>query len=249
MTNKINITLYENIDITFYPDSHQYKIDGVKIPSVSSVIGTLNKPRMAWRIMSEIKKKLNDMVWDTITQDNIQDIYTAHLQKSQEALDIGTEVHNWCEQYAWGNTLPIPVNVKTANGVMAFLDRVNTHNVTFIENEKIVYSQNHNYIGTFDALAFVDNKKSIIDFKTSKRFYPVDQGMQLCAYKQAYEEEHKESIENVIVLHLDKITGNFSSYTINDYYDELIDMFNLLCTVKHKQTKLKEIEKQYKCKV
>lgn len=243
MTNKVNITLYEDINITFYPDSHQYKIDGVRIPSVSSVIGVLDKPRMAWWIMSEVKKKLSSMVWTTITQDNIKDIYTAHLQKSQEALDIGTEVHNWCEQYALGNQLPMPDDDNVCNGVMAFLERVNTHNVEFLENEKIVYSKEHNYIGTFDALAIVDDKKTIIDFKTSKRFYPVDQGMQLCAYKQAYEEEYNENIENVIVLHLDKMTGDFGSYNINHFYEELIDMFNMLCAVKHKTKKIKKIVK------
>ncbi len=68
--------------------------------------------------------------------------------------------------------------------------------------------------GIFDAVAIVNGKKVIIDYKTSKRVYN-DHRYQIAGYRGAYEEENGK-IDGAIVLHFDKETGEFDMVELTD---------------------------------
>ena len=53
------------------------------------------------------------------------------------------------------------------NCVQAFLDCVRENNIKFLHSEGKIYSRKHNYAGTFDAIASVNDEK-IIELCRSK---------------------------------------------------------------------------------
>ena len=129
---------------------------------------------------------------------------------SDEAMNIGTEVHALAEDDAKG----IPVDLtgrreEVANGFKAYLDWKGQYIKRFIAVEVVVYSDEYRYAGTADVVAELnDGRIALIDYKTSKGFFS-GYDLQLCAYKFAYEEMNpeKEGIDTVICLRLDKVTG------------------------------------------
>jgi ATP-dependent exoDNAse (exonuclease V) beta subunit len=62
--------------------------------------------------------------------------------------------------------------------VLAFLKWKTDNDVEFLEVERLVYSKQYEYVGRFDLIAKVNGKKMLIDYKTSKGFYPMEMGMQ-----------------------------------------------------------------------
>lgn len=83
--------------------------------------------------------------------------------------------------------------------------------------EQAVYSRTHMYAGTTDALAVVDGKQTLIDFKTSNHFH-ASYHLQINAYTWAEWSEHEALVPSKIkqakVLHLNKQTGDWHEYPI-----------------------------------
>lgn len=206
-TEKIEMSLYKDtIHMTFYPNSHQYKIDGQNILSVTAITGIVDKSwplvHRATRIAKEyLVAKLSE--WE-ISEQDILDGCGLHKAKKEEAGNIGTQVHDWIEQYAKNDTLSLPIDPKVALGVLGFLDRVKENDVTFHTSERFVYSKNHNYIGILDLIATVNGKKALVDLKTSNKIRMLEYGMQTSAYFKAYEEETGETLDQIIILKLAK---------------------------------------------
>ena len=95
--------------------------------------------------------------------------------------------------------------------------------------EQIVYSKELNVIGTFDALAEVDGKITLIDYKTSKSLHP-DYILQLIGYcilwheeKIASEDKSKPDIEQMMIIHLDKENGEMKEPIMYDIKSETSD--------------------------
>ena len=144
----------------------------------------------------------------------LDDASKAHNKKKKEAAETGTDVHNWCEKWIKyhinerylqhggdENTLPhpeieyqvlpeMPKDEIRRNGVSAFLGWVKHYDVVFLASEKKVYSKNHKYVGTMDAVAIINGELAVVDFKTSNHL--VDEyRFQVTAYLKAEEEEHE----------------------------------------------------------
>lgn len=133
------------------------------------------------RVSKTIREYLQDLVARDIPigQIEILNACNSYIQQQKEALDVGTQVHNWVEMYTKGETLPMPENDSVKNGILAFLKRKTDNKVEFIESEKIVYHKAYNYIGKLDAIAKISDKVFILDYKTSKSFYAVEMSLQL----------------------------------------------------------------------
>ena len=74
---------------------------------------------------------------------------------------------------------------------------------TSLGSEKKVYSKEYDYAGTIDAIAMINDKYCIVDFKTGAKIYK-EAYVQLSAYSQAVEEIHGRSVDLAVVLRLDK---------------------------------------------
>jgi hypothetical protein len=69
-----------------------------------------------------------------------------------------------------------------------------------------VYSQSHGFAGLIDAVADVNGKRMLIDYKTSKGVY-TEMRYQIAGYRIAFEEEHGDQFDGGVILHFDKESG------------------------------------------
>jgi len=204
--------------ITFEEKRHTYSIDGVKIPSVTKIIGILDKPAlMGWAAKITAEYLINlipdiksgDLVLSP--EDAQQLFYKAKAEASRirdEAADIGTKTHEAIENYLKTKKKPKglePEVQKTFDAFIAFAKEMKLGEI--IESEKILYST-YGYAGRMDILAYLGGKKYLIDVKTSKGFYR-EMKFQLAAYHNAYCEMTGEKTDDIGIgiIRLDKSSG------------------------------------------
>jgi hypothetical protein len=101
-----------------------------------------------------------------------------------------------------------------------------------------VYSDEYNYVGICDAIAVIDGKKYLVDFKTSNRIRKLEYGMQTSAYVFAYEEETGERIDGVIVARFSKDDMDVPFEVFEFKSDDILFFFDLF----------KSAQKLYKAK-
>lgn len=229
MATEKEVKIINGTEITFYPNSHQYRINGKIIPSVTTVLGLIDKsrPLLIWA-ENLCREYLKDYAGKTLTEDVIEMAVKQYSQKRDDAADSGKQVHSWIESFinAVMNKTPIPQVTSTqdevVNGINGFIDWYDSNEVEFLESERIVYSKKYNYVGTFDALAKVNKELTIIDFKTGKAIYP-EFWLQLSAYHTAYNEEDLDYPNNLIhkytILHFNKEDGTFE--TVSRHWTEI----------------------------
>lgn len=245
------------IEISFKESSHSYKINGGKIPlSVTGVTGIVDKssPLMWWAVGCMRDSLFEIIEKNTISKEDIEEARKSFMKVQKTATDVGSQVHAFAEKYVlWkagkGERPEVPDDDQAINGVQAFISWINDKDIEFLEIEKLVYSKKHRYVGTFDVLAKIDGNTYLMDYKTSKGFYPIEMGMQLAGYQIALEEEFPDiRIEDRVILNFSKETGEFKEYFMNEYstYQEDKEAFLSALALKKHQMKMQEKEKKMK---
>lgn len=184
-----------------YEKYHRYKINDNWVKGVTTYLGIIDKPALTYWAADMACEYIREVILSGghITDTTLIEARNAHQNIKQEAADSGTLVHKWAEDFINGKNPPIPgegkkkvkmtkQEIEVQNGVLAFSEWVNKHNVKFVSSERVVYSKEHNYIGTMDAEAIIDGKKCVIDFKTSSGIWD-EYFLQVAAYQRAAEEE------------------------------------------------------------
>lgn len=211
MTDTEEIKIYDKT-IMFYPNSHQYKLvvgdkksDWQTIDSVSRICGIVDKSEalLIWasRLCSDY---LLSLPVKERTDDAVKLAVNKHREKKEEAANIWTLAHSWAEEYIKNWDISFPEDPQVVNAVNWFLDWVSQHKIEWIASERFVYSNKYNYVGICDAIAMIDGKRYLVDFKTSNRIRKLEYGMQTSAYSFAYFEETWQEIEWVIVVRFSK---------------------------------------------
>lgn len=209
-----NISLYNGeVDIVFYPNSHRYKVNGVYVKSVTKVLSVINKPQLIQWAVNLAKAYLKAQLIDGnfITDQLIDEACSMHTRTKDEAADTGKIIHAWVEQFAkakiaWEKVVfDLPEQDQAANGVLGFMEWYKNHKVEFTFSEKLIYSRQHNFVGTSDVGIVLDWVKLLADVKSSKGIY-AEQILQCIAYVEWYEEEHGEVFEGVAILRFEKGT-------------------------------------------
>jgi len=179
--------------------SHYYKVNGYKLPSVTTIISDCldkSKALTAWSarmvvlyVMANYKSKpLRDLLLDA--QYN-------YKRLSQEALDIGSAVHGAIERYLCGKE---PYCTKAMiRGFCAFQDWLQDKDIETIATEQTISTKL--WAGTLDWKLLLNGKQGVIDFKTSTGFY-AGMGEQTAAYRSVDTDNKFNAI-----LRLDKTTG------------------------------------------
>jgi len=168
---------------------------------------------------------------------------SAHKDKLEDAGEVGHKAHDWIETHIKSciahkdddTTYAIDVprgDERVTNCTIASLHWMTAHNVRWLGTERKVYSRTFKYAGTMDGLAFVDSCNdpkccrqpfkdhlAIIDWKTSNYLY-VEYLLQTAAYKQAYQEETGESIEDIFIIRLGKEDGEFEAWHVEQDLSE-----------------------------
>ena len=157
-----------------------YKIDGIDMPSVTTILGILAKPALInWAAKQGAKAVLKDPVMYDSPQAAAAAIYTIDGEK---ATDRGIAAHKVAEDYAKAIIKGTQDKFNSDNpyfpSIKAFFEQMRPDPVAI---EVVLFNSEHQYAGTCDLLAGIGGKLALIDFKTSKYVYE-DMQLQLAAY-------------------------------------------------------------------
>ena len=218
------------IDLVFDEKDHKYKVGEDIVPSVTKIIDNIVPVYLTKWAANEGAawfKRNAQRGWNLNDEEDVEKIVkgiaNAHIVISKTALDIGKVVHGYIEEVIeWSlgelNEMPeMPEDEAAVNSIQAFGKWVRENDVEWVATEERIYSKKYKYAGTVDAVAMIDDKFSVIDFKTSKQIYK-SYKLQVYAYKQAIEEMYGKEVESCWILRFDKATGKFQAKEIKENY-------------------------------
>jgi hypothetical protein len=193
--------LADEQDRTTLDARHIYRRDGKYRPGVTTVIKTMDAPRLdEWKVRVQVEGTARAAFnAPPLDFEPVED-YTARLARvakeqyeheriSTEAADTGKQVHGLIEHHIKSSlSLPSvpPVDVSDEALVRFSRWKVWAKDAAFrpLASEARVYHAEHDYCGTLDALALVEGEVACIDFKPSPNIYP-ERRLQLAAYTKA----------------------------------------------------------------
>jgi genome maintenance exonuclease 1 len=157
---------------------------GDKYPSVTTALGKIGKKKIhQWR------KRVGQETANKI---------------STQASRAGTAVHNLAEDYLQGDLNEKeanPIALNTFRTIQPYLD----NHVDLIHGIELqMYSDQLRTAGTADLICEYNGKKTMLDFKTSKRWKKKEEittyFMQGAAYSQMVKEHYDVNIEKIVIL-------------------------------------------------
>lgn len=160
--------------IEFIEEAHLYIVDGVILPSVTNVVG--------WQLGDEYKN-----------------IPTAILN---EAADYGTRMHKWLFDYFSKGEHGDATDTMMMS-IEQLPDILSGHELEFKFGETAVQYLNR-IAGTFDLLAVLDGKMTLIDHKTTSKIHTESLEWQTGLYVQAIEQTLGIKVEQCCCLWLPK---------------------------------------------
>ena len=204
-----------------------YHVDGMDLPSVTTVLGTIAKPALIKWAENTAKQATIDAAADMyvdlsrITNGTpmSRPAYIASLEsrigkakaserESQKALEIGSQTHaliEWSLRRSLGQVAARPETTPPAEwAFMAYEDWARSVALEPIFIEQTVWSTQHGYAGTLDLLARVNGKRMLIDFKTSKSCY-AEYDLQNVAYQAALAEMGHGACDGGLIVRLPKV--------------------------------------------
>ena len=208
--------------LEFNPKKHWYSIDGEYVPACTTILDSIAKPALVPWAANEGAKFYNMNVGKTMGKnpsmteaEMAKGIRNAYRTSSGAALNVGLEVHKWCEEaILWklgrGEIPKMPEKSESKNAINAFREWVKLNDVEWLTVEEKVYHRGHNYAGTLDATAVVNDEYCVIDFKTSAAIYS-SYYLQCAAYAKAIEDMRGKSVDKAYILRFDKKTGEFEA--------------------------------------
>ena len=130
---------------------------------------------------------------------------------SQEALDVGSQVHEAIMQYFKTGKEPVNPPEQVANAFLAFLEFKDEHKLETMLVEERLFADD--WCGQLDWYGLLDDKTYVLDWKSSKGHYR-DMRIQAAAYRKLLI-EGGYPCEGHGVVRLDKETGipDFKDHT------------------------------------
>lgn len=209
------------LELVFDDLMHRYTVNGVRIPSVTTILGITAKPAlMFWAANMAADYFKNSIkpgeVYDEVRLLKIwSEAKKAHTNKKEDAATVGTLTHAWVESFIKGERPEMPLNDQVRGSVERFLSWAREHKVKFLSAEQPVYSRKYNYCGTADFFCVVDGKLLLGDLKTSNSLYYNSMGSQLAAYIIARSEEFpEEKFDGAVLVRVGKDDGELEIWNI-----------------------------------
>jgi len=231
MADKVEREFHElyggEVVIEFLPKSHRYNLikDGEELPKKKSLSGptsiiNIDKSNIliGWAVKM-YTERVEELMEGGVnfTKDDVLSMIAlgekAHTEKKQKAADIGSYVHQFCEEYSdclnadvafeYMETklgeVPDNMEKQVNHGIKGFVEWLTNEGVKILSAEKIVYSRKHGYTGRYDALVEHKGKKYLVDYKTSNGIYN-EHYYQASAYLKAHEEETGEKLDGAMIV-------------------------------------------------
>ena len=197
--------------IEFNPKARgaRYTVNGLKKKGVTTIIGErFGKGALMWWaencVFEALYQKLkHDKKAVDEVQQFVDDLKYRVKGIKENASNIGTNMHSLCEDYITGKNPVEPTTAPLKTMFDKFKKFWKKRNFEIVETEKTYYSDELDVCGTLDVLVKRKGKVGILDFKTSKDFYP-DMPVQIHTYKKLVEDSTKHKIEFLAVINIPK---------------------------------------------
>jgi len=223
----------QDVELEFNEKKHYYSVDGEYAPSVTTILDSIAKPALVpWAANEGAKFFISHVHEGMKVEDMAKGIRGAYRTSSGSALNIGMEVHKWCEEaILWKlgkGEAPLPLErTESKNAINAFREWVKANDVEWLTVEEKVYHRGHKFAGTVDATAIINDEYCVIDFKTSGAIYSAYH-LQCAAYAKAIEDMRGKEVEKAYVLRFDKKTGEFEAGSSVEIQDNFIAFLGFL---------------------
>ena len=229
-----------SVILHFDPTKHLYTIskNGKEeiIYGVTSIEGMLSKPWMLPWGLKVAKQAIKDNLLNKGINDEILDLAFKEPNRiSQMSRDVGTKAHELADKWFKSEKAEFTEELVNLEGEMgsyvrgclkAFLKFIKTFSIQRNFGERKVYSKKYNYAGTLDFYGLVNDKNTIVDYKTSSAIYP-SYFLQLAAYAHALEEELKIEVEQTMIVRLSK-NGELQTQVDENWKNKLPVFLSLL---------------------
>lgn len=177
-------------DARFYVEPES----GVKYPGVTSVLNTLPKPFLKFWAAKMVAEEAVDNFGalatiltsgsSTSREMAVDMLKRAPDRNTKAAADIGTAAHDIFERMAKGETIG-RVHPDLEPYRQNYDNFLNVVQPEFLHLEETVWSDEHRYAGSFDALAIIEGETIWLDNKTTRSGIHAEVGLQLAAYRNA----------------------------------------------------------------
>lgn len=178
---------------TSTPMGRTYRWAGETFDSVTTILGGgVPKPALkAWgEKMVATAAVTKRELWDGMsTEEAIDFLKRAPFRDTEAAAIKGTTVHEWAEQYALGSLVTLESLPEAQQGYgRSFIRFIADFQPTWEMSEASVYSREHGYAGTLDALLRISTMGDglgLVDYKTTRSGIFPETALQLAAYRHA----------------------------------------------------------------
>lgn len=211
-------------------DYRVYVVEGHdgQLVSVSTALGVINKPGLvgwARRTALEAVRSLLLEGADAepyLSRDPetvealIAQAHAISVARRDEAARFGSELHHLIEEHILGREPEPPPELVDAYA--AYLDWERQADAILVLAELPVYSLQHGYAGTVDAIGIRRDGQGLLafDWKTSGKVYP-EHALQVAAYAQALEELTGLPVEEGWIVRLAKDRPAFEARRVADW--------------------------------
>lgn len=195
--------LPEFSELTFEEKTHQYKLNGFEIPSVTTIM-----------------KPLSSAHYKTVDEEVLK-----------KAATRGTTVHEAVENYLLFGVEDIPPELE--GYFLGFKKWIMDFNPVPIKTECRIYHKTLNYAGTADLPCYIDDVPTLVDFKTTATVAKVLTRVQLEAYKKAFESHDIKFERKLIIQSRKDGTYHAEQHPIADaeswkVFTELLDVYRFI---------------------
>lgn len=156
------------------PKGRVYKIDGEKVPSVTTILNALPKNLAQWAADSAANYAVEN--WQQLTEETLtkrlDKIRYAHRDVVNKAALRGTEIHDYGDKLVRGETVEIPQEY--AGAAQAWARTIDKWQIEPLATEAAIANLTHGYAGRGDLWGTIgarDGARAYIDLKTGKGLY------------------------------------------------------------------------------
>lgn len=173
--------------LAFDDRRHRYTLDGKRIPSVTTILGALNKPGLPYWSAGLVARDAitNHDYWGQRIHNGedpeqvIRDLKRTPWKERDKAARRGTRIHQVLEAAAHGDPTDCPRDLlPMAQQAVDLLDR---EDVRTLETEARGHNRELWYAGTIDLIATVRGETWLLDWKSSRSVHETHV-MQVAAY-------------------------------------------------------------------
>lgn len=180
----------ETTTVNGYRHYKHPNLKNVAAPSVTSIIDMLPAPFLRqWnsKVTAQSAVENLPMISDWVDahqeQKAVEWLKGAADRELHKAADVGDRVHKACEDFIVHGKTDFQDDI--APFMENFFQFCNRFEPEWLHVEKSVFSVTHMYAGSFDAIAKINNKTAILDFKTTRSGISPKVALQLSAYAHA----------------------------------------------------------------